>query len=167
MVRDPARPGATEEGSDVLNADDRSGQRRVIAHAKVDVFGENGQREADREIDHETESREADDISRARVPRHEGRVDFSANHSSWHGLRSSRICGVLPFQYSEEAIPNPHNAVLVRYLRDASVHQQDADERESESEGESVGKAFNLNRSFPRRRVVVMMPAVFRWRESK
>ena len=66
-VGDATSPWTAEKRGDVLNADDQSSERGVVAEAEMNVPGQNRERQADREIDHETESGEADDVPRAAV----------------------------------------------------------------------------------------------------
>ena len=66
-VGDATSPWTAEKRGDVLNADDESGERGVVPEAQVNVLGQNCERQSYREIDHETESGEADDVPRAAV----------------------------------------------------------------------------------------------------
>ena len=99
-LRSEMRPaqGRQEKGSDVLDADDQAGEGGVITHSHVDIFGQDGQREADGEIDDEGERGKTDDLPGAAVGRHGGRGDYGLGSMSQFAL----------FRADGARIPCPH-----------------------------------------------------------
>ena len=88
-IGDAAGPGTADKRRNVLDADDEASERGVVAHPHVDVFGQDGERKPDGEINDETERREADDLPGTRVRRHGGRGGFAAHHCC-HDFREGK-----------------------------------------------------------------------------
>ena len=97
-VRDAPRPRTASQCGDVLDADHQSGQRRAVAHAKVNIRRQNGQRQTDGEVADKSEVSEADNMPCAAAGGSSRRGSGAVNCSILHvlGQEPAELSGHFP-----------------------------------------------------------------------